>query len=319
MLMAGGAAGILAAGGVLLPAPVRAAADMQGTQVPGFYRFMLGDFEITILSDGSYTLPTSLLGTNVPREEVQAFLKANFLDPDRRTSHVNIPLINTGDELILVDVGGGPNWQASAGKLPENMEAAGYAPEHVDKVIITHGHPDHIWALFDEFEEAPRYPNAEYFIAAPEWDFWATDKARNSLPEMFLGFAVGAKKHLLPIADKTKRIKAGSEVVSGIATIDTPGHTAGHMSVIVESKGESLLVTADTITHPFISFQYPGWWPRTDLDSEMAERSRRKMLEMAAADRHLTLAYHLSFPGLGHVGRAGSAYRFVPATWQWEF
>ena len=318
MLRAGGAASVLAAGGLLVPAPVWGAAEMKGTQVPGFYRFKLGDFEVTILSDGAYTLPTNLLGTNVPREKVTAFLEANMLSPDERVSHVNIPLINTGKELILVDVGGGPNWMPTAGKLTENLQASGYEPEDVDKVILTHCHPDHIWGLIDEFEEAPRFPNAEYIISATEWDFWTTDKAMQTLPEMFQGFAVGAKKHLPPVAEKTRRIKPGEEIIPGIVSIDTPGHTSGHLSVIVESKGESLLVTADTMTHPFISFEHPDWWPRTDLDAKMAEKSRRKMMEMAATDKHLTLVYHISFPGLGHIARAGAAYRWIPATWQWE-
>lgn len=309
---------MLAAGGLLVPTPLWGAAEMKGEQVPGFYRFMLGAFEVTVLSDGSYTLPTSLLGINVPREKVTSFLEANLLSPDERVSHVNIPLINTGKELILVDVGGGANWMPGAGKLTENLQAAGYQPEDVDKVILTHGHPDHIWGLIDEFEEAPRFPNAEYIISATEWDFWTTNKAMETLPEMFLGFAVGAKNHLPPVAEKTRRIKPGEEIIPGIVSVDTPGHTFGHLSVVITSKGESLLATADTITHPFISFEHPGWWPRTDLDSKMAEKSRRKMLEMAATDKHLTLVYHVSFPGLGHVARKGPAYRWVPATWQWE-
>jgi glyoxylase-like metal-dependent hydrolase (beta-lactamase superfamily II) len=318
MLKAGGAASILAAGGLLVPSPLMAAAEMKGAQVPGYYRFKLGDFEITVLSDGAYTLPTNLMATNIPREEVKAYLKANFLHPEERLSHVNIPLINTGEELILVDVGGGENWMPTAGKLAANLEAAGYAREDVDKVIISHGHPDHIWGMIDAFEEGPRFPNAEYFIAANEWDFWTTDRAKDALPENFQGFAIGANKHLPPVAERTTRLKPGAEVVTGVTTLDTPGHTPGHMSLLIESKGQSLLVTADTMTHPFISFEHPDWWPRSDLDNKLAETSRRKMMDMAAADRHLTLVYHISFPGLGHVARASNAYRWVPAMWQWE-
>lgn len=318
ILAAGGAAGVLSAAEILLPTPLRAAAEMKGVQVPGFYRFKLGAFEITVLSDGAYTLPTRLLGTNVPREKVTAFLEANLLSPDERLSHVNIPLINTGKELVLVDVGGGMNWMPTAGKLTDNLRASGYEPEDVDKVIITHGHPDHIWGLIDDFEEAPRFPNAEYIIAANEWDFWTTEKAMNTLPEMFLGFAVGAKKNLSPVAERTRRIKPGEEIISGIVSIPTPGHTPGHISLAIESKGQILLVSADSVTHPFISFAHPDWWPRTDIDSEMAEKSRRAILEMAAAEKHMTLVYHVSFPGLGHVARDGNAYRWVPATWRWE-
>lgn len=317
VLKAGGAAGALAAGAAVAPGPILAAAPMKGGQVPGFYRFKLGEFEVTVLSDGSYTLSTELLGTNVPREKVRDFLKENFLDPDQRVSHVNIPLINTGDKLVLIDVGGGANWLTGAGKLVENMKASGYSPEDVDVVVISHGHPDHIWGLIDDFDET-LYPNAEYVIAAQEWDFWMTDKAKTVLPEMFQTFVVGAQNRLPRIAEKTRRVKPGEEVVSGIVTLDTPGHTAGHMSFAVTSNDKTLLVTADTMTHPYISFEHPGWWPRTDMDNALAEKSRRTMLDMAATDGHLALVYHVSFPGLGHIGRKGDAYRWVPETWKWQ-
>ena len=297
--------------------PVHAAVDKKKTQVPGFYRFMLGEFEVTVLSDGAYELPTGLMAFNQSRETVTKFLKDHLLSTEFRLSHVNIPLINTGKDLVLVDVGGGPNWMESAGKLVENMKASGYKPEDVTKVVVTHGHPDHIWGMYDEFEEAPTFPNATYYIASDEWDFWTTDKAMATLPEMFQGFAVGAKKHLPPIADKTKRIKPGAEIVPGIVTIGTPGHTVGHMSLAVNSGSSTLLVTADTLTHPYVAFEQPGWWSRTDTDPKMAEASRRSMLEMAVADKALILGYHLSFPGLGRVVKAGSAYRYMPETWQW--
>lgn len=298
--------------------PARAAAALKRTQVAGFYRFMLGDFEITVLSDGAYEIPTTLTGTNVPRAEVQAFLARNFLDPEIRLSHVNIPLINTGNELILVDVGGGTTWRPTAGKLVENLQAAGYKPEDVDKVILTHGHPDHIWGLIDELDDSPRFPNATYVIAAAEWDFWTTDLAARKMKAAFASFVTGAKKQLMPIAEKTTRIKPGAEIVPGIVSIDTPGHTAGHISLAVSSKGRTLLVSADVITSPHVSLENPHWWPGTDLDPAQGEASRRKFLAQAAADRALVLAYHISFPGLGHVAAQGSVWRWVPATWTWQ-
>ncbi|MEC9367978.1 MAG: MBL fold metallo-hydrolase, partial [Pseudomonadota bacterium] len=186
------------------------------------------------------------------------------------------------------------------------------------KVILTHGHPDHLWGLIDEFEEAPRFPKAQYVMAGTEWDFWSGDQAMSKLPEMFQGFAIGAKKHLLPVAEKVTRVKPGAEVAPGITLLGTPGHTPGHVSVMVSSAGKSLLVTADTMTHPYISFEHPEWRPGTDLDGETAEQSRRQMLDMGATDKPLALVYHVSFPGLGHVARAGNAYRWVPATWKWD-
>ncbi len=297
--------------------PAWSAAEMQGTQVPGYYRFMLGEYEITILSDGSYTLPTDLIAQNQPRDVVKRYLEANFLDPEFRTSHVNIPLINTGEELILVDVGGGGNFLDGAGKLIENMQAAGYAPEDIDKVVITHAHPDHLWGLIDDFDD-PLYPDAQFFISKPEWEFWSGDRAVETLPEMFQSFAAGASRRLPMIADTVTLTAEGDEIASGITVLDTPGHTPGHGSVMVKEGGETLIITADTTTHPYVSFQHPGWWPGTDLDPKIAETSRRKVLDLAATGRSMILAYHLSFPGLGHVARQGSAYRFVPALWRWQ-
>lgn len=317
--MLNGGAAALAIGSVAgnVTRRAQAAADMQVTQVPGYYRFMLGDFEVTVLSDGSYELPTDLIGQNQPRELVQSYLEAHFLDPERRTSHVNIPLVNTGEELILIDVGGGANFLEGAGKLVENMEEAGYAPDEVDKVIITHCHPDHLWGLLDDFDD-PMFPEATFFISSPEWDFWSSETAVERLPEMFQSFAAGASRRLPVIEDVLTRTSDGDDIVAGITMIDTPGHTPGHASVRVESGGETLIVTADTMTHQYISFEHPGWWSGTDLDQPQAEKSRRMILDMAASNRSMILGYHLSFPGLGNVTREGAAYRFVPALWRWQ-
>ena len=217
--------------------------------------------KFTILSDGSYSLPTDLIAQNQPREIVKAYLKSNYLNTEQRTSHVNIPLINTGKELILVDVGGGPNFLSGAGQLVTNMHASGYKPEDVDKIIFTHGHPDHLWGLIDDFDETV-YPNAEYFMSVKEWDFWATNKAKTKLPESFQSMAAGASRRLPVIEEKTKQIKSGTEISPGIMTIDTAGHTPGHTSLLIKSGSESLIVSSDTLTHPFISFEHPDWWPR---------------------------------------------------------
>ena len=317
LLQASGAAALFAAGAAAPTHRAHAAAEMQGAQVPGYYRFKLGDFEITVLSDGAYKLPTDFMAKNQPRDKVKAYLEAHMLNTEERVSHVNIPLINTGEELVLVDVGGGSNFLNGAGKLAANLEASGYTPDQVDKVIITHGHPDHIWGLIDDFDEL-LFPNATYLIAGKEWDFWGSDAAAEKLPETLQSFAVGAARRLPLIEETATQFTPEKEILPGIYAVDTPGHTPGHVSLIVRSGSEQLLVTADAITHPYISFEHPDWWPRTDIDPEMGEKSRRKILDMAAAERMLCLSYHISFPGLGRVVGQGSAYRWLPETWQWQ-
>ena len=294
-----------------------AAADFKGTQAPGFFRFKLGDFEITMLTDGLNTTPLGFSASNIDEEQLKTYLKANQLPTDQRQSHLNVCLINTGDHLILVDAGSGDNFRDTAGKLTESLEAAGHEREDVDAVIITHGHPDHIWGIIDDFEEEPRFPNASYFINPTEWDYWTAEDLETRMPEGFKFFAAGAKRNLSPIAELTSRSKPGTEILPGISTIATPGHTLGHTSVLAESKGEKLLVVGDAITHPLISLEHPEWQPQMDMDKETAVKTRKKLLDMTATDRMIVASYHIPFPGVGYIARNGTSYRWIPLTWQW--
>ena len=318
MLKAGGAAALLAGGAQILPAQAVAKAAKTHTQAPGFFRFNHGEFEITVISDGNLVLPVDFMAGNVPEAKLKAFLNANYLDTQSHLSHVNLTLINTGKEMILIDTGAGPNFQESAGKLIENMEAAGISPDQIDKIIITHGHPDHVFGIIDEFEEAPRFPNAEYYINTEEWAFWTAEDTKSQLPEGMASFATGAKRNLLPVSGRTKRIKPGDEVAPGVQVIDSAGHTLGHMSVMVNSNKEQLLVTGDAINHAMISFEHPDWEPKVDMDGAKASATRIKLLDMAATDRLTVVGYHLPFPGVGHVARKGPGYRWVPALWRWD-
>ena len=153
---------------------------------------------------------------------------------------------------------------------------------------------------------------------ADEWAFWTADDAASKLAEGFASFAAGAKRNLLPISGRTKRIKPGDEIAPGVRAIASYGHTIGHMSVMVQSQKEQLLITGDAINHAHISFEHPDWEPKVDMDGAQAVISRKKLLDMAATDRLTVVGYHLPFPGVGHVARNGSGYRWVPALWRWE-
>ncbi|MEM8689163.1 MAG: MBL fold metallo-hydrolase [Pseudomonadota bacterium] len=302
----------------LSPHAALAFAEQKKAQAPGYFRFMLGTFEITMLSDGLNRTPFRFSASNVPEDELKAYLHALRQPTDARVSHLNVCLINTGETLVLVDCGSGDNFRETTGKLTESLEAAGYAPEDVDHIIITHGHPDHIWGIIDDFAEEPRFGNAQYSMSIGEWDYWTQKDLESRMPEGFRFFATGAHRNLLPIAERTTRIKPGAEIMPGLQTLPSRGHTKDHMSVLATSRGESLLIVGDAITHPFISLEHPDWEPQMDMDKAEAVKTRKRLIDMAATDKLLVAAYHIPFPGVGHIVPNGSAHRWVPITWQWE-
>jgi glyoxylase-like metal-dependent hydrolase (beta-lactamase superfamily II) len=209
-------------------------------------------------------------------------------------------------------VGAGPHFMPGAGKLADNMDAAGIDRKSITKIVLTHAHPDHLWGVLDDFDDTPMFPNASYLISAAEWSFWAADDVASRLPEDRQNFVPGARRNLERIKDKLTTITPGADIASGIRTIDTSGHTAGHMSIEVVAGKEAVLVLADALTHPTISFAHPEWSPAADHhDPDRAVATRKNLLARLAADRSRVIGFHLPFPGIGQVETHGSAYRFV--------
>ncbi|MDG1430979.1 MAG: MBL fold metallo-hydrolase [Paracoccaceae bacterium] len=288
-----------------------------GEQSAGFTRFTLGDFEITVVSDGNLATPANLLGVNAEDGDLAAFLESRFLDTITNYAHTNHVIINTGDAMVLVDVGSGDKFQQTAGQLLNNLEAAEIDPSDITHVALTHAHPDHIWGMMDDFGDEPRFPEATYAMGATEYDWWMKDGRVADVPDAMKPFVVGAQNALSPVAERVSMMVDGGEVTPGVRMIATPGHTLGHMSVVVESAGESLLVLGDAINHAHISFERPNWQFGLDMDKEQAVTTRNRLLDMAASERMAVSGYHLPFPGVGHVARDGEAYRFVPALVRW--
>ena len=224
----------------------------------------------------------------------------------------NVTLVRTPSDLILIDVGAGPHFMPTAGKLADNMEAAGIERQAITKVVFTHAHPDHLWGTFGDFDE-PMFANASYFIPTAEWNFWTADDVVSRLPEDRQNFAPGAQRTLSRIKDRLRTIKPGDDIVTGVRVFDTSGHTPGHISIEIVSGNEALIVLADALTHATISFAHPHWKPAGDhYDAERAVTTRLALLDRLAADRTRIIGYHLPFPGLGHVDRSGNAYRYIP-------
>ncbi|MCR9114891.1 MAG: MBL fold metallo-hydrolase [Rhodobacteraceae bacterium] len=298
-----------------MPAAVRAELGAPEGGNPGWFRFSVGDARVTVVSDGYFSLPTSGLGVNADPAEVQALLKRNFLSPEMGYSHTNHLYIETGDARVLVDVGSGNRFFETVGQLMGNLEAAGIDPFEITHVVITHAHPDHIWGIRDDFDEA-LIPDAEYIMGEAEHAHWTQDGLVDRVAPEDQQFVLGAVNSIGVDGVEWTLVGDGYEVVPGVTLIDTPGHTPGHMSVRVDSADASLIATGDAMTHAYTNFAHPDWYNGFDADGEQTVATRKRLLDMAAADRIAILGYHFPFPGVGHVQQDGDAYRFVPALWQ---
>ncbi len=277
------------------------------------HTFAVGDAEITVLSDGYMELPLANLAPDVPIADVERVVAEAGLRTSGHTSQVNVSLIRSGDELVLVDTGGGLNFLDTLGGLVDRMDEAGIDPGAVTKVVLTHAHPDHVWGIIDDFDESERFPNASYTMCGAEWDFWMAEDATSKLPEALYGFVSGAQRNLAPIAEKTRRLAADAEIAPGIHYVPTPGHTIGHCSVLVESGSEQVMITGDALTHKVLAFEHPRWHYGMDQFPDQAVQTRLKLLDRLATDRIGIVAYHLPWPGVGHVETQGDVWQFAPA------
>jgi glyoxylase-like metal-dependent hydrolase (beta-lactamase superfamily II) len=290
-----------------------AAAPMVKSQAPGFYRTMVGDFEVTVLSDGTVDLPMDKLLHEKPAK-VQGALAKNFLKAPVETS-VNTFLINTGSKLVLVDTGAGTLFGPTLGKLLTSLKAAGYQPEQVDEIYITHMHPDHVGGLCTADKAA--FPNAVVRADKHDADYWLSKAQLEAAPADKKGYFQGAQASLATYAgaNRFQAFEGNTELVPGIRATSSYGHTPGHTSYVVESRGQKLVLIGDLIHAQFIQFDDPSVTIEFDSDTKAALASRKAGFADAAKSGYLIGAAHLPFPALGHLRSSGKGYQFVPVSY----
>jgi glyoxylase-like metal-dependent hydrolase (beta-lactamase superfamily II) len=304
----------LAMPGVIRNRPAFAAAPMLGPARPQSYRFQLGDFEVTTLRDGAVQVdgPHPIFGEDQPAEDVAAFAEENFLPADRMEISFTPVLVNTGEALVLFDSGNVADRRPGAGNLVAAIEAAGYTADQVGVVVITHMHGDHIGGMMTD--GVPTYPNAAYVTGEIEYDFWSHDDRLSGPTE---GGARLVRSNVVPLAETMRFIGDEGEVVPGISAIAAFGHTPGHMAYHIESAGSRLMLWADAANHYVLSVQQPDWHVRFDMDKEEAVATRRRLFDMANAERIPVTGYHMPFPAVGFVDTtADGGYRWVQASYQ---
>lgn len=282
------------------------------------YRFKVGTFKCMAVSDGTHTYapptfppPATFLFANAPKKDLEQVLREHDLQPEQWAEWISpyiCLVVNTGKHRVLVDTGAG-DLDPNTGKLLQNLHAEGIAPEDIDTVILTHGHPDHIGG--NTTEGKPAFPNAQFVMWKDDWDFWTSDlrelKADEHIKELLIKVA---HNNLLPIQDQLDLVDHETEIVPGIRAVAAPGHTPGHMAIAISSENEQLLYISDAVLHQ-IHLERPEWYAAVDFAPQQAVTTRRQLLDWATAEKALVLAFHFPFPGLGYITQKSE-------TWLWQ-
>ena len=303
----------LAALAAALAAPAFAAAPMAKTQAPGYFRMMLGDFEITAIGDGTTDLPVDTLLQGMKKGEIDAALKKSFVKSPLETS-INTFLINTGSKLILIDTGAAGLFGPQTGKFAANLKAAGYQPDQIDEIYITHMHGDHVGGLTANGQRV--FPNAIVRAQKQESDFWLSKENMEKNPAKADNFK-GAMSLMNPYvsAGKFKAFEGDVELAPGISSLSGKGHTPGHATYVVQSKGQKLVLIGDLIHVAPVQMAHPEVTISFDSDQKTAAAERRQAFDAAARGGYLIGAAHLQFPGIGHLVKDGKGYDFIPVNY----
>jgi glyoxylase-like metal-dependent hydrolase (beta-lactamase superfamily II) len=296
-----------------------AAGPMPRGQAPGWYRMMLGDFEVTALSDGTIDLPWDKLFLS-PAARIQAALARQYLKAPVESS-VNGYLVNTGAKLVLIDAGAAGLFGPTLGRLVKNLEASGYKPEQVDEVYITHLHADHVGGITSG-DGKMVFPNAVVRLDAKEAAFWLDPGALEKAPDAMKDFFKGAQASMKPYTDagKVRTFDAaaspqGVELVPGIRAVATRGHTPGHTVYALDSQGAKMVVWGDLMHVAAVQFPDPSLTVQFDVDTKAAAAQRRKVYADAAKKGYFAAVAHVSFPGIGQLRPDGKGYRWLPANY----
>ena len=284
------------------------------------YHFKIGSFECIAVSDGALTYappafppPFVLLFNNAPRKHLEETLHRYNIQLEHwaewKSPYICL-LINTGDHRVLVDTGAN-GLDQNTGKLLQNLQSEDISPEEIEMVILTHCHPDHIGGI-TLADGKLAFPNARYSLWKDEWEFWTSAEAESKLDEHSRDILIGiARKNLPPIEDRLDLIESEREILPGIEAIAAPGHTPGHMALVISSKGERLFNISDLVLHP-IHLEQPEWCAVFDFSPEEVTATRRRILNRISAEKALMQAFHFPFPGLGHIVEKGNGWEWKP-------
>jgi glyoxylase-like metal-dependent hydrolase (beta-lactamase superfamily II) len=320
-LLAGAAIAGAAAALTSLGTPASASEPPANAQAPGFYRYKVGSYECTSINDGarSFPMPETFV-RNIPKAEALKAAEAAYMPQGMVTVPFNPQLINTGSKLILIDTGNGvanlEPTKGAVGRTLQNLAAAGVDPKKIDVVLLSHLHPDHVNGIH-ALDGSLAFPNAEIMVPSVDWAFWMSDEnaAKAQSNEMMKNYFANVKKVFTGLENKVTKYDWGKEVAPGITSISTPGHTPGHTSFAVASGNSKILIQSDVSNIPELFLLNPDWHVAYDTDGDLAQTTRHKFYDMAAAEKATVVGFHFTFPCVGHVEKDGTKYRLIPSAW----
>jgi glyoxylase-like metal-dependent hydrolase (beta-lactamase superfamily II) len=308
LLKLAGVTGLTTSAAPLLARGFAQEASMPAMNGAGFYQFPVGTATVTVLSDGQGVMEQTFpnWGANPDRqEEFTQVLEENFIPVAPGINNFNPMVVDTGTNKVLIDTGLGGGGGPTTGKLLTHMQNAGLAPEDIDTVFLTHAHPDHIQGLVSE--SGLTFPNAQHLIGETEFNFWTSQ----SEPPPFIANV------LVPNKDKFTLLGEDAEIVPGVTTVASSGHTPGHLAVLVDGGEQQLMHFGDAGGHWILSLLFPEHYLGFDADPDGAVATRAQLFDKAATDRMMVIGYHYPWPGVGHIKAVDNHYEFVPALWRW--
>ena len=313
------AASTVGAAGAALPPVPAAAQPVRGTQAPSFFRYRVGDVQVTAVHDGVAYRALDGFVPNAPAGALQQALAEAFMPTDRfpitfTTLVLSTGVLSTGGRLVLIDTGNGDLGAPTSGTWMANFRAAGFDPAAVDTVVISHFHGDHINGLRLKDGTAV-FPRAQVMVPEPEWAYWTSDATMAAAPDGLKPNFQNVRRVFGPMGKEVSTFAWGQEVVPGLTAMEAAGHTPGHTAFDLRSGTDRLLVMSDVTNQPAIFARHPDWSAVFDMDAAQARATRRRLLDMAATERVPVSFYHAPFPATGHIRRDADGYALVPRMW----